>query len=134
MKAKIEEKIIEEGLQNFLYKKSWFNVISQVSFTRKKIDLVVKSDIHNEIWAIEVKVKDWKTALRQANLNSIACNLSFVAIWHEYANAALKNKSRFEELGIGLMVVDKDYMPTIKVYPIENMVNINAFESIKHLI
>lgn len=134
MKTKIEEKIIEEKLQHFFCGKGWSNVESQVSFTRKRIDLVIRSEIHDEIWAIEIKVKDWKTALRQANLNSVACNLSYVAIWYEYANAALKNRSRFEELGIGLMIVDENYMPKIKVYPTEQNVNINAYESLKHII
>lgn len=134
MKKDIEEKIIEENLQNFLLKLGWCNVSNQVAFTRKRIDLVVKSDYHNEIWAIEVKVKDWKTALRQACLNTIACNLSYVAIWHKYASSALKNRNKFEELGIGLMVINERYIPSVKVCPSERTMNRYANEGIRHLV
>ncbi len=134
MKKEIREKIVEEKLKSFIRRFGWLDVSSQVSYTRKKIDLVVKSNLLNEVWAIEVKVKDWKTALRQARLNSSACNLSYVAIWHKYANAPLRNRHLFEELGIGLIVIDGNFSPSIKVVPSEIIYNNQACESIKRLI
>jgi len=113
----VSEQTIEDNLLKYFSGYSDFKVMNQVKFTRKRIDIVVKSDVLNEIWAIEVKIKDWKTALRQANLNSVACHHSYVAIWHQYANSALRNASIFKHSGVGLMIVDDAYRPSIKLNP-----------------
>ncbi|KKK86895.1 hypothetical protein LCGC14_2758670 [marine sediment metagenome] len=63
---------------------------------------MIKENI-KEIVAIEVKIYDWKTAIRQANLNKIACHESYVAIWHEFSHRALRKKELFEEIMSGKM-------------------------------
>lgn len=117
MMQSISEKTIENNLLDYLSGYSDFKVKNQVKFSRKRIDIVIKSDVLNEIWAIEIKIRDWKIALRQANLNNVACSHSYVAIWHQYAESALKNIGTFKKLGVGLMVVDNAYRPHIKLHP-----------------
>src|SRR6185369_13572607 len=99
--SKIKEKTIENKLVRY-YKSNNYKVISQVLFSQKRIDIVLKNRDTEVIWAIEVKIGDWKTALRQANLNKMACNQSYVAIWHKFSHRAIRYEARFKALGIGL--------------------------------
>jgi len=126
----IAEKILEKKFSEFLSKRSWCSVSNQVALSRKRIDVVAKSKSLNKIWAFEIKVKDWKTALRQANLNVIACDLSYVAIWHKYKNAPMKNRKIFEKHGIGLVVIEENFKPNWVIPPVENNFNPEAYNSI----
>lgn len=129
----ISEKFLEEKFSNFLRERSWFKVSNQVGLSRKRIDVVAKSEILNQTWAFEIKVKDWKTALRQANLNVIACNSSFVAIWHKYKAAPIRNRKTFEENGIGLVVIGENYELSWVIPPQdENRYNIQAYERVSY--
>lgn len=111
---KISEKKIENGLARHLVSCN-YKVKKQFVFTQKRIDIVAKSD--KEIWAIEVKIQDWKGALRQANLNKVGFKYSYVAIWHEYAHRALNNMALFESMGIGLITVQSDYSAIVEFSP-----------------
>lgn len=76
--------------------------IGNWSTSRKRIDMVTMKK--NKIVAIEVKVNDWKTSLKQAYSNLFVSDYSYVAIWHK----TLPNIDRdiFNELGIGLLEVN----------------------------
>jgi hypothetical protein len=130
----ISEKTIENGLVKYLKEYPFCTVYRQVELYRKRIDIIVKSEYYNEVWGIEVKIKDWKAALRQAVVNSIACAHTYVAIWHKHKNAAIKNKNKFEMLGVGLMVIDQDYKPKIEFNATKNDINYNAYEKIKQVL
>ncbi len=130
--VRISEEDMEEGLSKFISHNKWFKVSRQVSLSRKRIDLVVQSQVHQELWTIEVKIKDWKTALRQANLNSIACNHSYVAIWHEYESAPMKHKEEFLRLGIGLIGINDNYEPRYLIEPRENNINKIAYNTVAY--
>lgn len=110
---KIKEKTIENRLQKFYAGE--FITKRQVRISQKRIDLVTKCPVTSEMWAIEIKIKDWKGAVRQALLNTIACDKSYVALWHEYAKPAMKNQEMFRNLGIGLMIISAEYQPQIVV-------------------
>ncbi len=112
---KVSEKRIENGLAKY-FSSCDYQVKKQVSFTQKRIDIVVRGN--DKTWAIEVKINDWKGALRQAFQNKIACDLSYVAIWHKYSHRALNNKEVFESMGIGLIVVNSDYSASIELDPV----------------
>jgi predicted RecB family endonuclease len=119
---KISEKRIENGLARHL---SSYNslVRKQVAFTQKRIDIVVQNE--NKTWAIEVKIHDWKGALRQAFQNKIAFDFSYVAIWHKYSHRALNNRQVFESMGIGLIVVNSDYSANVEVSPATSEESLN---------
>ena len=91
--------------------------------SQKHIDIVLVDLDTKEILAIEVKVYDWKTAIRQANLNKIACHKSYVAIWHEFSHRAIHQRDAFEDLGIGLIVIEQDYRPRIEIQPKKSYFN-----------
>lgn len=111
---KLSEKRIENGLARHLSSCN-FRVKKQVAFTQKRIDIVVQNN--SKTWAIEVKIYDWKGALRQAFQNKIACDSSYVAIWHEYSHRALNNKELFESMGVGLIIINADYSADIQIDP-----------------
>ena len=122
-KIKISEKKMENGLARYFLSKN-FKVKKQVPFTQKRIDIVLRDN--SETWAVEVKICDWKGALRQAFLNKIAFDYSYVAIWHEYSHRAISNKTFFEDMGIGLIVINKDYSADIEFSPAESKKTLNT--------
>ena len=107
---KLTEKKIENGLAKY-YQNSDFIVKKQVYLSQKRVDILAKQKDCNEIYAIEVKIHDWQTAIRQANLNRVYCNKSYIAIWHQFAHRAISNLDSFIQLGLGLVVVDSDFKP-----------------------
>lgn len=113
---KIKEKTLENGLIRY-YRHANFKVKKQVWLSQKRIDIILIKENIKEIVAIEVKIYDWKTAIRQANLNKIACHESYVAIWHEFSHRALRKKELFEDLGIGLIIIGRGYQPIVKIQP-----------------
>lgn len=118
---KISEKRIENGLARHFLSCN-YRVKKQVPFTQKRIDIVVQYE--SRTWAIEVKICDWKGALRQAFQNKIACDRSYVAIWHKYSHRALNNRDLFESMGIGLIVINADYSANIQINP-EDLVEVS---------
>ena len=123
---KIREKTLENGLARYYRATANFNVRKQVWLSQKHIDIVLVEQETKEILAIEVKVYDWRTAIRQANLNKIACHWSYVAIWHEFSHRALQQRDIFKDLGIGLIVIEQGYQPRVEIQPKESDFNILA--------
>ena len=117
---KIKEKTLENGLVRHYRTFERYDVMKQVSLSQKRIDIVLVEQNTKEISTIEVKIYDWKTALRQADLNKIACHRSFVAIWHEFSHRALQRRDIFQDLGIGLIVIEQGYKPRIEIEPKES--------------
>ncbi len=72
----------------------------------KKIDLVFKDRDKNHLIAIEVKMSDWKRALKQALLNTTYCHYSYIAM--PKRTVAILNKEIFKESGIGVIAVHED--------------------------
>jgi hypothetical protein len=78
--------------------------MTDVPLGPKRIDLVFTSDDPNKIIAVEVKVKNWREALKQALVYQMCADESYVAIHQRYSKPI--NREKFEELGIGLIMVD----------------------------
>lgn len=115
------EKEIEDILTKDLLGSRHYNIaLNQVYVAGKRIDIVLKAD-GDKLIAIEVKIKDWKTALRQANLNQFAVDKSYVALCSKHAMPAIKNISMFASNGVGLMIINPDNTYNIVLEPrIEN--------------
>ena len=75
--------------------------IAEWSLSTKRIDMVAVGN--RWLHAVELKVRDWKGALRQAYANLYAADFSHVALWHETASRI--DASPFEAHGIGLLRV-----------------------------
>ena len=124
------EQLIENYLVEY-YELQDCLVRRQVSFSGKRIDLVTRKRNGSKIWAIEIKISDWKTAIRQASLNMLAADYCFVALWYKTAGGALKNMEYFEKLGIGLFIINENFIPELKVRPgINNKINTIAYKNI----
>lgn len=61
-----------------------------------------------EIIAIEAKVSDWKSGLRQAMRYQEYADFSYLAVYEEKINSCLKHKEAFEAMGIGLIGVSNN--------------------------
>lgn len=77
--------------------------IADWSLSTKRIDMVA---IRNRrMHAIELKVRDWRGALRQAYANLYAADYSYAALWHEASSRA--DHGIFRAHGIGLLKVKR---------------------------
>lgn len=88
-----------------LFKEAYF-ITSEVPLGPKRIDLVCASEDLGKIIAVEVKVKNWKKAIRQALTYQLCADETYVAIHQRYSNSIERQK--FEDLGIGLIIVKTD--------------------------
>lgn len=121
-KKKIAEIDLEIALEHYFNKDKELSiqVRRQVYYGGKRIDLIVYSDAGSS--AIEVKLSDWRGALRQASLNKTACEESYVAIWHKKASAAIENLQEFTAHKVGLIIVNDKADPFFFYSPHENNV------------
>lgn len=81
----------------------------QVYYGGKRIDIVIMHAASTT--SFEVKLSDWKGALKQAQLNKTACEYSYVALWSRKANAAIENLHEFTNRKIGLILIDSGKDP-----------------------
>jgi len=91
-------KYIEAYFKNFKFK-------HELKFFQKKIDFIYL-DEKNRIHAIELKIKDWKSALYQIDTNQLFAHYAYLGIWHEHEK--LVPKSIFRKFGFGLLSVNKE--------------------------
>ena len=68
----------------------------------------IKGATTENIIAIEAKVKDWKSGVRQAMRYKEYADYSYLAIYESHINNCLKNSMIFEQLGIGLIGVSDE--------------------------
>lgn len=119
--SKVAEVDIEIALEKFFCNiESDVKVKRQVYYGGKRIDLIIYSE--NASSAIEVKLSDWRGALRQASLNKTACEESYVAMWHKQAASALDNIKEFAANKVGLIIVDNNKDPVVFYAPVANSV------------
>lgn len=76
--------------------------IADWALSTKRIDLVCIKN--RRMHAIELKVYDWKGAVRQAYSNLYVADYSYVGLWHE--TAARVDREAFKRSGIGLLEVN----------------------------
>ena len=85
-----------------------FRVKGEVKIGSKIVDIYGVSKHGTDCLAVELKVSDWKKALRQAATYQVFADLSFVAIHRSRVNSALRHSEIFNELGVGLMSIRRD--------------------------
>jgi predicted transcriptional regulator len=95
----------------------------------------VKNTIFNSsenIIAIEAKVRNWKSGIRQAMRYKEYADYSYLAIYEKHISACLKNIKIFKKLGIGLIGVSDDGVKVYLKASLSNMITnenkILAFE------
>lgn len=83
----------------------------------RKIDFVATDDRAGRWVAVELKISDWKGAMRQAKLNHLVAESTFVALWHKHLGPALRHRDWFDKFRIGLISVDEDGAEVLFQYP-----------------
>lgn len=78
--------VIMQNAANYSLSKNWRNILP-------------------EVITIEVKVKDWKTAVQQASRNRILAHQSYIAVPEKLA-IKIANDEIFETLGVGVLSVN----------------------------
>src|SRR3990172_12781445 len=61
--------------------------------------------VKDVVVAVELKIHDWKQALKQAVMYQLAADYAFVAMPFETAFTAYRHRWRFEDDGVGLLAV-----------------------------
>lgn len=81
-----------------------YTVWPEVPIVARRADLVGARG--SEVVAIELKLRDWREALRQATAYQVGADRSFVAMPLAAASRAYRHRFRFESEGVGLLAVD----------------------------
>jgi hypothetical protein len=98
-------------------------VLSEVPFGLKRIDLVfvpssfLKGDPQEddmELISVELKWRDWVRALRQAYVNQICCDRSYVAMPEKYIPVSL---IPFHSTDVGLIAVNGNARIVVESVP-----------------
>jgi len=110
------ERLVQIGFPLFRNKKSNIKWATEVRALQNRADLVYfeKNDMAiGSIFAIEAKLHDWKTAIKQAYRNKLFANKTFVALPEQYATAAISNIQEFQRASVGLVIVKNN---SVKIY------------------
>jgi len=82
--------------------------VAEVPFFGKHIDLLFASRTLISLYAVETKLRDWRNAFKQAALNQVAAQRSYVALPSPLALRLLdQEKELFLEYNVGLIAVNK---------------------------
>lgn len=84
-------------------------VFIEVPYFRKRVDIVFASSSLKNLYAVETKIFDWRSAVKQATMNQLFAQLSYVALpdWR----IGKLNRNIFEifrRYQVGLISVRKD--------------------------
>ncbi len=83
-----------------------YEVSAEVEIAGRWADLVAAGP--EEVVAVELKLRDWRGAVRQAIAYQLAADRSYVALPLWRAQDAYRSRHAFEKEGIGLMAVDPE--------------------------
>ncbi len=81
-----------------------YRVKAEVPILGRRADLLGARD--DALVAVELKMRDWHEALRQAMAYQLAADRVWVAMPLAAASSAYRARWRFEEQGVGLIAVD----------------------------
>ncbi len=77
---------------------------AEVPILGRRADLIGARD--DALVAVELKMSDWREALRQAIAYQLAADRTWVAMPLSSASSAYRQRWRFEAEGVGLLAVD----------------------------
>jgi len=79
---------------------------AEVPFFGKRIDLVFATPAFRRLYAVETKLHDWRSAFKQAALNQLAAQHSFIALPERLALRLIdREKDLFSKYDVGLIAV-----------------------------
>ena len=83
-----------------------FLILEEVRGMIGRPDILLKSQESKKIITIEVKLKNWKRALRQAYKYRSFSDIAFICMDEKNINPALKNIELFKKSNIGLISIN----------------------------
>ena len=101
--SNIIEKDLVVPLEKYFTKKG-FKTELEVPIYRNRIDMVAYDE--SILISIELKIKKWKRALKQASYYQLGSDFTFVAMPLYESYKAYWNKFRFEKKGVGILAVN----------------------------
>lgn len=101
MKGVVKEYFFNQGFIGF----------EEIAIRQKKIDLYFIHVNYPKTIAVELKIRKWKQALRQAYQNLFYAQKSYVGLWHEYLNK--QAISEILSYGLGILEVKPDSVTLI---------------------
>lgn len=111
MKSNIQETCLYDPI---LAKYNLANdIYLEVAFYRKRVDVVFLEN--NKITAVELKVSDWKKAIKQASINQLFADYSFVGMPYSFKSLLnIEVRKFFTNRGVGLILIGKNIETVIE--------------------
>ena len=85
-----------------------YSTVLEAKLSRKRIDILFIPSAYGRWISVELKVRDWKTALWQAAVNLQIADISYVALWRVSISCALGRQDLFRSYGVGIISVTED--------------------------
>lgn len=122
----IIEKDLISPLTHYFTKKG-YKIALEVPIYRNRIDMVAYNKF--TMIAIELKIKNWKRALKQATYYQFGADFTYVAMPLYESYKAYWNRFRFEKKGVGIIAINtKDGSIRELIKPIRSKCKIGYIE------
>lgn len=95
-----------------LFPAKHYLVRREIPFNAKIIDVLLMDMKTHRLIAIEMKIRRWKKALRQAAVYQLVTSQVYIALWYRHINEV--NKELIGKYGIGIIEVKKNGPKTLK--------------------
>lgn len=102
------EKDLYPAIIQLFYRKKCI-IFIHVPYFRKRVDMVFTSSTMRKLLAVEVKIHNWQVAIKQASINQLFAQFSYVAMPNWKIKKFNKNTLEFfEQYKVGLISVEKN--------------------------
>ena len=101
-RTELYEEDLKAGLKAF-FRNHGYRAYAEVRMINRWVDLVAVKD--DEVVAVELKISDWRQAIRQAIGYQLGADYAFVAMPFKNACDAYKNGYWFRKEGVGLIAI-----------------------------
>lgn len=113
----VAESILVDNLKE-KFVKDEMSVKREVPLLSKWIDIIGYDEKTDFLIAVEVKVRDWKRAFRQAMRYKLCSDETYVALYGEYVENV--DIDKFKKHGIGVISIEEDGKIEFVLEPAKN--------------
>jgi hypothetical protein len=99
-----EERLLTQPVLHLL-EMAGYETLCEAPFFQYAIDIYAKGTNPDDTVAVELKLKNWNKALRQARIYQLCATYVFIAMPAEHVHRV--NRSRLRGVGIGLITVEQ---------------------------
>lgn len=105
MKQNIKENDMNEVVIRHFSKNGYVS-FEEMRVGLKQIDLYFIHKHYPKTIAVELKIRNWRQAMRQAYQNTFYAQKSYVGLWHEFCKDTIASK--ISKYGIGVLNIEID--------------------------